>query len=68
MQTAAAIFFLIKMPAWRMQDGRMLGLLIFLTTKQAFPFAISTNNISGSKTAKAVVRPVPQTHDARALA
>lgn len=53
-------FFLIKMPTRRMQAGRMLGLLIFLTTKQAFPFAISTNNISGSKTAKA--------HDARVLA
>lgn len=60
MQTAAAIFFLIKMPTRRMQEERMLGLLIFLTTKQAFPFAISTNNISGSKTAKA--------RDARALA
>ena len=57
MQTAAAVFLLIKMPAWRMQDGRTLGLLIFLATKQAVPFAISTNNISGSgsKTARAVV-------------
>ena len=57
-------FFLIKMPAWRMQDGRMLGLLIFLTTKQVVPFPISSNIICGSSstTAKA------QTQDARALA
>lgn len=43
------------MPAWRMQDGRMVGLLIFLTTKQATLFPISMNNISvsSSKIAKA---------------
>lgn len=52
-----------------MQDGGMLGLLIFLATKQASPFPISTNNISRSspKTAKAVARPAPHTYDARAF-
>lgn len=63
-------FFLVKMPAWRMQDGRMVGLLIFLTTKQTTLFPISMNNISvsSSKIAKAAAWPVPQTHDTCALA
>lgn len=44
------------MPAWRMQGGRMLGLLTYFATKQAIPFPISTGNIScsSSKMAKAV--------------